>query len=506
MRESQLVEWKETWRDEYLKWICGFANAQGGVLEIGRNDRGEVIGAKDVLRLLEEIPNKALASLGIVVDVNLKTESEKEYLQIVVEPYPNPISYKGEFHYRTGSTKQILRGAALNRFLLQRYGRTWDDVPLPGVSLNDLDARTLDEFRSRAAGSGRVDEDIIDDPDAGVIEKLRLREGEYLKRAAVLLFHREPGALVRDAYVKIGCFRGAEILFQDVIEGNLFTQVDRTMDLLYSKYSRGLVSYKGIYRVETFPIPRAAMREAVINAVIHRDYADPVPIQISVYDDRIQLWNPGHLPPDWTVERLAEEHASRPHNPGIAYAFFRAGMIEAWGRGIRRITGACEDAGNPRPEWRAEPGGGLWLVFRYSAAYQEADGVIRESPYRVRPESQGAQPELATQPESAQPEARQPDWIRPESTTQPESRQPESLAAKLLVLLAERALAKAELSQGLGQKQVSGQLNKVVRQLVTDRMIEYTLPDRPRSRLQRYRLTDKGRAAVTTSMRARATP
>lgn len=262
------------------------------------------------------------------------------------------------------------------------------------------------------------------------------------------------------------------------------------MDLLYSKYSRGLVSYDGVYRVETFPIPRAAMREAVINAVIHRDYADPVPIQISVYDDRIRLWNPGHLPPDWTVERLAEEHASRPHNPGIAYAFFRAGMIEAWGRGIRRITSACATAGNPRPEWRAEPGGGLWLVFRYSDAYQAADGVIRESPYRVRPESQGVQPE----------------WTQPESTTQPESGQPESLAAKLLVLLAERALAKAELSQGLGQKQVSGQLNKVVRQLVTDRMIEYTLPDRPRSRLQRYRITAKGRAAVTISRRARATP
>ena len=131
-RESQLIEWKEAWRDEYLKWICGFANAQGGVLEIGRNDRGDIVGVKNVFRLLEEIPNKALASLGIVVDVNLKTEAAREYLQVVVEPYPNPISYKGEFHYRIGSTKQVLRGAALSRFLLQKYGRTWDDVPLPG--------------------------------------------------------------------------------------------------------------------------------------------------------------------------------------------------------------------------------------------------------------------------------------------------------------------------------------------------------------------------------------
>ncbi len=318
MSENQNVEWKESWRDDYLKWVCGFANAQGGVLEIGRNDRGEAVGVKDVLRLLDEIPNKAQALLGIMVDVNLQTESGREYLQIVVDPYPNPISYKGEFHYRSGSTKQVLRGAALSRFLLRKHGRAWDDSPLPGVGLKDLDGRTLDEFRRRAAASGRLGKDILDESDAGVIEKLRLREGEYLKRAAMLLFHPEPGRFVRDAYVKIGYFRGAELLYQDVIEGDLFAQVDRTMDLLYSKYSRALVSYDGVYRVETFPVPRDAMREAVINAVIHRDYADPVPIQIRVYDERIVLWNPGRLPGDWSVERLTGEHASVPYNPAIA--------------------------------------------------------------------------------------------------------------------------------------------------------------------------------------------
>ena len=155
MSENQNVEWKESWRDEYLKWVCGFANAQGGVLEIGRNDRGEAVGVKDVLRLLDEIPNKTQALLGIMVDVNLKTESGQEYLQIVVDPYPNPISYKGEFHYRSGSTKQVLRGAALSRFLLRKHGRAWDDAPLPGVGLKDLDGRTLDGFRRRAAASGR---------------------------------------------------------------------------------------------------------------------------------------------------------------------------------------------------------------------------------------------------------------------------------------------------------------------------------------------------------------
>ena len=402
MNENQNVEWKRSWRDEYLKWICGFANAQGGVLEIGRNDRGEVVGVKNVLQLLEDVPNKIQALLGIVVEVNLKSEGGAEYLEIVVDPYPNPISYKGEFHYRSGSTKQVLRGAALSRFLLQKYGRTWDDVPMPGVGLKDLDGRTLESFRRRAADSERLSQDILDESDAEVIEKLRLREGEYLKRAAVLLFHPAPGRFVREAYVKIGYFRGPELLYQDVIEGDLFAQVDRAMDLLYSKYTKALISYDGIYRVETFPVPKEAMREAVINAVIHRDYASTSPIQIRVYDHRITLWNPGQLPPDWSVEQLTGEHSSRPHNPGIAYAFFRAGMIEAWGRGIRRIAHACETAGTPAPEWKIEPGGGLWLEFPYSTEYRRtADSLTKHASADGSGPKRNGSGEIRIGPESA---------------------------------------------------------------------------------------------------------
>lgn len=166
MSENQNSEWKTSWRDEYLKWICGFANAQGGVLEIGKNDRGKVVGLKDASRLLEEIPNKVQAILGIVVDVNLKSDADKEYLQIIVEPYPYPISYKGEYHYRSGSTKQMLKGAALDRFLLRKQGRHWDGVPVPHVALEDLDDRALTYFRQRAARSQRLSPDILNEPDA----------------------------------------------------------------------------------------------------------------------------------------------------------------------------------------------------------------------------------------------------------------------------------------------------------------------------------------------------
>ncbi|WP_428274422.1 ATP-binding protein [Candidatus Palauibacter sp.] len=376
--ETQNVEWKRSWRDEYLKWICGFANAQGGVLEIGKDDSGEVVGVEGVLRLLEEIPGKVQSLLGIVVDVNLRSESGREYLEIAVEPHPNPISYKGEFHFRSGSTKQVLRGAALNRFLLARYGKTWDDMPLPGVGLKDLDDRVVDAFRRRAVGSGRLPAEVLGEPVERLVENLSLRDGEHLKRAAALLFHPSPRRLVPDAYVKIGYFRGSELLFQDEVEGDLFTQVDKTMDLLYTKYARGLVSYDGVYRVETFPVPREAMREAVINAVIHRDYASPTTIQIRVRDDRIAIWNAAHLTPEWAAELLADEMSSRPHNPRIAYAFFRAGMIEAWGRGIRRIVDICREAGNPTPTWRLDGGGdGLWVRFPFSEAYQAADAAAR---------------------------------------------------------------------------------------------------------------------------------
>ena len=127
--ETQNVEWKRSWRDDYLAWICGFANAQGGILEIGKDDEGEIVGVSNVLSLLEDIPSKVRSLLGIVVEVNLRSASGLEYIEIVVEPHSNPISYRGKFHFRSGSTKQVLEGAALTRFLLEKHGRTWDDFP-----------------------------------------------------------------------------------------------------------------------------------------------------------------------------------------------------------------------------------------------------------------------------------------------------------------------------------------------------------------------------------------
>lgn len=137
-KEHQSIEWKESWQDEYLKWICGYANAYGGTIYIGTDDDGNVVGIDNARDLLERIPNKITDTMGIIVDVNLLYKGELEYLQIIVDKYPSLISFHGKYYYRSGSTMREITGKELERALLKTQGRTWDGVPLPKLSVSDL--------------------------------------------------------------------------------------------------------------------------------------------------------------------------------------------------------------------------------------------------------------------------------------------------------------------------------------------------------------------------------
>ena len=157
MSESQNIEYKESWRDEYLKWICGFANAQGGRIYIGINDKQEIVGVADSKRLMEDIPNKIVNYLGIVADVNLLHSNEdKEFIEIVVEPSNVPIAYHGQYHYRSGSTKQEMKGTALQQFILKKMGRSWDDTTNDSAKLDDIDRNAIDYFLRRAINAQRI--------------------------------------------------------------------------------------------------------------------------------------------------------------------------------------------------------------------------------------------------------------------------------------------------------------------------------------------------------------
>ena len=280
LTESQNIEFKESWHDEYQKWICGFANAQGGILYIGLRDNGEVSGVQDAKKLMEDIPNKVRDIMGILVNVNLNEKDGKQYLEIVTEAYPYPISFRGKYYQRSGATNQELKGAALDRFMLRKQGKTWDGVPVPYLKVEDLDKATFDLFRKYAKRSGRMEEADLMDDNHGLLEKLRLYEGGYLKRAAALLFHPDPEQYVTGAFVKVGFFReGMDLVYQDEVHGNLFQQIETLMDLLCTKYMKAVITYEGIHRIETLPMPREALREALLNACINKDYAEHSPIQ-----------------------------------------------------------------------------------------------------------------------------------------------------------------------------------------------------------------------------------
>ena len=270
MPEKQNIEWKAKWKDSYLEWICGFANAQGGKIYLGCNDDGKVIGLTNTRKLLEDIPNKIRNAMSIIVDVNLLTEGEKEYIEIVVPPYPVAISCKGVYYYRSGSTMQTLSGPELESFILRKRGASWDSMPLPGFTVNDIDDELVQKFKSLAVKKGRVDRSVLDESKESLMEKLRLTNAGYYTNAAMLLFSKNPDKWHLGAYTKIGFFESdADLRYQDEIHGSILEQVDKVMEVLHLKYMKAKISYEGIQRIERYFVTDEALREALLNALCH---------------------------------------------------------------------------------------------------------------------------------------------------------------------------------------------------------------------------------------------
>lgn len=364
-KETQSVEFKRVWKDEYVKWISAFANGDGGTLYVGRDDNGEVVGVKNAKDLLVIIPNKIQSLLGVVPSVNLYNENDKEYLAISVEHYPYPVSYKGEYFVRSGSSVQELKGNALSQFLLAKQGKKWDSVPNVNLKFEDLDKFAFEAFREKVAKRQRINDELINESDEMLIEKLHLKDGKYLKQAATLLFAKEPQKYITGSHIKIGFFKSnSELSYQDIVGGNLFEQVDKTMELIFSKYLKAMISYQGVQRIEQYAVSELAFREALTNAVVHKDYASEFDIQISVYKDRLMIWNAGDLPPHWSVETLLQKHSSQPYNPSIAYPFFLAGYIESWGRGIEKIIDESRKFNGIVPSFKWQ--NGLWVEFVFN--------------------------------------------------------------------------------------------------------------------------------------------
>lgn len=362
MAESQNIEYKESWRDEYLKWVCGFANAQGGTIYIGIDDAGNVVGVKNVKKLLEDIPNKIQTGLGIVADVNKHTKDGKDYLEIKVNPSSFPISYHGEFHYRSGATKQQLTGITLTEFITKKTGVRWEDVTVDGITVDDLDVESFKIFRREALRSKRMTEAELNISNEELLSKLKLLSNGKLKRSAVLLFYSDPSIVQNGSYLKVGKFGEHGVEYHDDLEGSLISTADKIVDLIYLKYLKAKITYEHDRRVETYPYARNAIREAIYNAIAHNCYMYGTPIQIRIEEEQIIIGNRCILPEGWTAETLMQPHDSIPYNPDIANVFFRAGYIETWGQGIKKICDECIALGAELPKYEII-GTGLRVYF-----------------------------------------------------------------------------------------------------------------------------------------------
>ncbi|GHU67079.1 ATP-dependent DNA helicase [Bacteroidia bacterium] len=364
MSETQNIEYKSSWHDDYLKWVCGFANAQGGKIYIGMNDAATVVGLPDQKTLMEEIPNKIKNNMGITAEVNLLQDGELYYIEIVVQSYSVPISLRGRYYYRSGSVKQELTGVALSEFLLKKAGQTWDNMPEERATIADIDENTIKKYLRKAETGGRLP-DVDGLTTEELLEKLRLAENGKLKRAAIVLFGKDPGKFYPNTFVKIGKFDDDDftIRFQEVEEGNVIEVLEKVLRTLDYKFLIKNISFEGMNRVETLEYPVPALREMLLNSLIHRNYMG-APTQLRVYDHKLQLWNHGTLPVGITLEKLSKSHSSFPRNPILAEACFKGSYIDSWGSGIMKIVNSCKAAGLPTPTLEEDMGGFMVKLFK----------------------------------------------------------------------------------------------------------------------------------------------
>jgi len=354
-KESQTVEHKQNWRDDYLKVVSAFANSDGGVLIVGLDDIGKPSGLKNAKKLLEDIPNTIRNKLGIIPSVELDRKNSEDIIKIRILSSTVPISNNGKYYIRSGSTVQELQGKDLADFLLRKTGITWDDAIEERGGWDLLEKSTIEDFKRYAVD--RIPSIVRETDLAAILQKLNLIENQHLKRAAILLFGNDTQRIYSHACVKIGLFlTNTDIQTTDIVKGNLFQQLESSLEILRTKYLQSKIKFEGIHRRDILEYPYEALREAIINALIHRDYQSFSQIQIRVYPDKLIIMNAGSLPPEVPVESLKTNHLSRPRNKLLAETFYYAGFIEAWGRGTLKILEKCAEQDLPEPDFTEENG------------------------------------------------------------------------------------------------------------------------------------------------------
>ena len=479
--EGPALELKRSLTKDLGRELCAFANCDGGTLLIGISDRGRIVGVTDHNRVKSRIQSIA-RSTDPPIDVEIDAMDEVIRVQIPAQDR-KPYSFGGRFFRRDGSSSQQMARAEIEDLFYATGRLHFDRTPCAAF---DIERHLSDEIWERFSERAKIPEAM--DRIAALLNLGLVGAAQRVTHAGAWLMARDIRTVTTAAHVSCALFLGrtkSRILDRRDFHGPVPTMIDDVTAWILTKINVELI-IKSVRREERPELPEDALREAVANAVAHRDYRSPGNVQIYVFKDRVEIVSPGGLPAGMTEADLGAK--SLPRNPLLFGMLYRMDVVEHIGSGIRRILDRCREHGVPQPTIDVCE---HWVTVTFPRPEQDDNGQD------CRPE-----PEPETRPEPA--EARPSERSGPEATTGPEI-EPEtkpigglpkskdgSLDQRVLELLADGPMAKSAIARGLGHRSVSGGLNRVIRRLRRDGLVEYTVPEKPNSSRQEYRLTRTG--------------
>lgn len=351
---------------------CAFLNARGGIILAGVGEGGRVIGVDAAARKVEQLRGRLAEAIAPPASLSVTVGGLDERSLIVIDVpqgLEKPYVCSGKIMVRRGASIGPASANDIASLISQRAigeGR-WERLPALGIELGDLDSALVKQVATRIRQTRGHDLDSTDDPER-ILTRLNLVRSGQFTNAAVILFGKSPADSYPQTRVRAARFRGdsrSSFIDNRVFEGNLFSLIEALMSFLNVHVA--ISSDFGpdqLYRLDRPAYPWPAVREAIVNALVHRDYsAFDGGMSLAIYDRRIEFWNSGHLPDEMTVEDLRTAHPSRPTNPDIAQVCFLYGLMERWGIGTQKIIRTCEENGLPQPEWKVDKNG-LTLTMR----------------------------------------------------------------------------------------------------------------------------------------------
>ena len=337
--KSSLAEWREV-----VESAAAFATSEGGQVRIGIGPGGERIGVRLGRGTLEDLANKIKVNTDPAQFPSIAVEGPENSSVVTIRVEESPIKPVWAFGRplkRVGRTNQHVPRVEAQRMAEATIGRTWDAIACRGFQPDEMDKKAVRDYLRRAGLTARTVQTLLRNL------ALLTPEGAVCNGAA-LLFARHPQRFFPEAQVKCARFAGTtsvRFLDEKTFEGNTLSQMDQALAFV-ARNTQQEIRITGRAERETIAeYPEDAIREAIINAVCHRDYAAVGTVQVRIYDDRLEVWNPGTLPPELSIASLSREHPSRPRNPRLAQALYRARLIEHWGTGTLRMIQAAKDRG-----------------------------------------------------------------------------------------------------------------------------------------------------------------